>query len=426
MVRYWARGGKNDYSTLPVLKCIGKDQFLPPLNPRMGSQDYCLGQPRKTLAYAKALQYWAEKAKTLLPGKAHQLTESILELRQAMEPHTTFQDSGFLGDDTIPCSPEVCHTIQGHPRGSFLVAHGGGWLGASIGYVTQTFMPATPLGGTLQQAVPTDQPSTSLQELEESAGNPHEPLLHDTSDESCGSSQSDASKKGAETRETEKDMVPVTPVWTQIHPFRAAVPVELVPKSLGEEHCCCHSCSCHSDRRDHLWAEQVQQSSNISGSAPGSLTMTCDSSPQATSNPRVETSMQEAKVRLQAPPLGFADIASILWKGQPLQTLLRPIEEQTPTPMVGFTMVMSQMIQDVWVNLSVNMVTCQLSVMGVGPTSMVTVSVMTPQRHCWIWLGGHLPSRFSLACTPHYPILGSCLHPWFWTELFSWHFHPKC
>ena len=43
VVRYWARSGKNDYSTPLALKCIAKNQFLPPMDPRMGSQDYCLG-----------------------------------------------------------------------------------------------------------------------------------------------------------------------------------------------------------------------------------------------------------------------------------------------------------------------------------------------------------------------------------------------
>ena len=63
MAQYQARGGKNDYSALPAPKCIGKKRFLSPLDPRMDSQDYHLGQPRKTLAYAKALQCWAERAK---------------------------------------------------------------------------------------------------------------------------------------------------------------------------------------------------------------------------------------------------------------------------------------------------------------------------------------------------------------------------
>ena len=77
----------NDYSTPLAPKCIGKDRFLPPLDPRMGSQDYHLGPPSKTLAYAKALQYWVEMAKPPIPSKPHQLAGSILELRQAMCYH---------------------------------------------------------------------------------------------------------------------------------------------------------------------------------------------------------------------------------------------------------------------------------------------------------------------------------------------------
>ena len=48
--------------------------------------------------------------------------------------------------------------------------------------------------------------------------------------------------------------------------------------------------------------------------------------------------------------------------------------------MAGSTQVVSQMTQDAWGNLSVNMVTCQLSVMGMGPTPMVTVGEMPPLK----------------------------------------------
>ena len=68
----------------------------------MGSQDYCLGQPRKTLAYGEALQYWEERVKPPIPGEPCQFVGSVLELGQAMGPFTTFDDSEVLGDDTIP------------------------------------------------------------------------------------------------------------------------------------------------------------------------------------------------------------------------------------------------------------------------------------------------------------------------------------
>ena len=105
---------------------------------------------------------------------------------------------------------------------------------------------------------------------------------------------------------------------------------------------------------------------------------THDSSPLATSSPWMETSTEDTMVTLWAPLLGFTDIASILWRGQLPQTPPGPIGEQAPTPIVGSTLVMSWMIQDAWGNVSVDMVTFQLNVVGMGATSMVTVSKMSP------------------------------------------------
>ena len=136
--------------------------------------------------------------------------------------------------------------------------------------------------------------------------------------------------KVVEARETEKDAALASLVSTQICPSRAAVLVGLVPHSLGEEWCCSHSYSHCSHRRAQLHAEQVEKSSDTSGSAPGSPEMTSDSSPLATSSPRVETVMEEAMMKPQASLLGFVDVAGILQRGQLLQTPPRPIEEQAP------------------------------------------------------------------------------------------------
>ena len=62
------------------------------------SQDFHLTQPQKTLAYMKALQYWAEKAQLPIPSKPCQLVESVLELWQMMETPTTFTDEEVLED----------------------------------------------------------------------------------------------------------------------------------------------------------------------------------------------------------------------------------------------------------------------------------------------------------------------------------------
>ena len=87
---------------------------------------------------------------------------------------------------------------------------------------------------------------------------------------------------------------------TQVHPFRAVVPVGLAPHSLGDEWHCCHSHSCSSQRRAYLQADKNQQSSDPNDSVPGatqgSPVTTCYSSPLATSSPSMETSMEGAIV----------------------------------------------------------------------------------------------------------------------------------
>ena len=106
-----------------------------------GSQDFWLTQPQKTLAYAKALQYWAEKAQLPIPSKSCQLVESVLEFQWMMELLTTFTDkevhSNIPPSNWVkitssrlaePTQEHSCsRTCQAHARGSFLVACGKGW-----------------------------------------------------------------------------------------------------------------------------------------------------------------------------------------------------------------------------------------------------------------------------------------------------------
>ena len=67
------------------------------------SQDYRLRQPQKTLAYAKALQFWAKKVQLPWAEKPCQLAACIRELREPMEPLATFTDEDILAND--PPSP---------------------------------------------------------------------------------------------------------------------------------------------------------------------------------------------------------------------------------------------------------------------------------------------------------------------------------
>ena len=109
---------------------------------QFGSQDFWLTQPQNTLAYAKALQHWVEKAQPPTPGKSHQLVGSVLELWCMMEVLTTFTNEEVLEDTppsnwvkitlsklAEPAQRECSHsrTHWAHARGSFLAAYGEGW-----------------------------------------------------------------------------------------------------------------------------------------------------------------------------------------------------------------------------------------------------------------------------------------------------------
>ena len=139
--RCYASKVDNDYSAPPAHHSLDRDPFLPLLDMWFGSQDFWLTQPQKTLAYVKAIQYWAEKAQPPIPGEPHQLAESMLELWWTMELLTMFTDKEVLSDilpsnwvnitpstSAKPTQEHSCSsTHQAHVKESFLVAYGEGW-----------------------------------------------------------------------------------------------------------------------------------------------------------------------------------------------------------------------------------------------------------------------------------------------------------
>ena len=95
-VRCCANKKENGYSAPPAPHCIERDAFLPFNTMKFAGQDYCMEQPQKTLVYAKALQYWVEKAWLPMLSEPCQLAECVQELREAMEPLITFTDDGLM------------------------------------------------------------------------------------------------------------------------------------------------------------------------------------------------------------------------------------------------------------------------------------------------------------------------------------------
>ena len=61
---YAATKGFNNYTVPSTLPWLDHDTYLPMEDLRFGPQDYCLKQLQKTLAYTKALQQWANLAKS--------------------------------------------------------------------------------------------------------------------------------------------------------------------------------------------------------------------------------------------------------------------------------------------------------------------------------------------------------------------------
>ena len=138
MVRCCMFNMVNDYSAPPVPHCIDRDVYLPLIDMKFGGQDYQLKQPEKTLAYAKTLQHWVEKAQLPMLGEPHQLVECVWELRvwshwgslPMLKTLVTFELSNGVritpARMTEPVEPvkswEWSHsqTRRGHIQGSFV------------------------------------------------------------------------------------------------------------------------------------------------------------------------------------------------------------------------------------------------------------------------------------------------------------------
>ena len=72
---------------------IWKHHFLLPRDMRFSTQDICLAQLHHTIAYARALQHWAEKVHPQITAQPCFLVRSVQDLWQAMEPLVSFKEA---------------------------------------------------------------------------------------------------------------------------------------------------------------------------------------------------------------------------------------------------------------------------------------------------------------------------------------------
>ena len=85
-------GDKVPLQCPPAPPCLLRNRFQPPPNTIFTCQDIREIQREKTIAYAHALQYWAEKSDLPTEKQPHWLAESVKELREEMRCYLSFTD----------------------------------------------------------------------------------------------------------------------------------------------------------------------------------------------------------------------------------------------------------------------------------------------------------------------------------------------
>ena len=119
----WVEEVINYYVPLLAHPSIGKHCFLPPKDMRFSTQDICLSQLHHTIAYARALQHWAEEVHPPVPGQAHHLARSVQELWWAMEPLIYFKE----GEVFVTTVPSNCTEVTSPQLKNWQLHHGSLW-----------------------------------------------------------------------------------------------------------------------------------------------------------------------------------------------------------------------------------------------------------------------------------------------------------
>ena len=87
---------ENYHQAPPALLCLCWKCFLPPPNSKFACQDIGELQWEKTVVFAKALQFWAEKANLPIQGQPCLLAGSIVELTEEMKCYISFTDEDIF------------------------------------------------------------------------------------------------------------------------------------------------------------------------------------------------------------------------------------------------------------------------------------------------------------------------------------------
>ena len=86
----------------PALPCLHRQKFMPPAKSIYAHRDIREIPREKVVAYARALQHWAEQNNLPARGEPWLLAESVLELREEVKWYLSFTDEEVFWGMTLP------------------------------------------------------------------------------------------------------------------------------------------------------------------------------------------------------------------------------------------------------------------------------------------------------------------------------------
>ena len=96
--------------------CLHQKSFLPLPDSKFACQDIRELQQEKMVAYAKALQFWAEKANPPTQGQPCLLEGSIMEIREEMKCYVSFTDEDIFSGVVLPEEPSITQPQETIPK----------------------------------------------------------------------------------------------------------------------------------------------------------------------------------------------------------------------------------------------------------------------------------------------------------------------
>ena len=195
---------------------------------------------QKTLVYAQALQYWAEKANLPMLGQPCLLVRCVQELRWEMKPYMTLIDDTILEGVTPQQELQEGQTRESGPVETLTTP-----IPKDVKDTQAEESGVPPISQKANELDAAEEPTDELTILTATMGELAEepdppPMQWEVGKEGRGPSSN-------------------FPGWTEvIHPAQLVTPARWAPLTLGELKWHCHSQSSGGRRAQHQWAEEYR------------------------------------------------------------------------------------------------------------------------------------------------------------------------